>query len=426
MDRGPDRRFARRVRARAAPALLLGLAAVACSGSTSPGETLPPVPSYPPPPLACAGSASPFADHLLVGFSGSDATAERPGFHLRYQYLAGPLAPDADCYRADRTTTAGCGTTWWGTWQWDQLPPGQFVRDFVARAKADGLLPMFTWYVILPASGVAEGAPEVTQAATDVAFMSRYLADFRFFLDQLGADVALVHVEPDFWGYAQHVAIDAGGGAADLAAAVASANPADCGSDPNSIAGLGQCMIRMVRLHAPNALVALHGSAWASGRDCVLNTDPTLDVAAEAATTAAFLSGCGAGGADLVVVDIADRDAGWRAAHGQDTWIGSGAALPNYAQAFTWSRALGGGLALPLLWWQVPVGNTGLPNQVGAWQDDKVERFFGDPGAVAASGAVGMAFGAGNGEQTTPETDRGYLAACAAALAAAGGQPLCP
>jgi hypothetical protein len=37
-----------------------------------------------------------------------------------------------------------------------------------------------------------------------------------------------------------------------------------------------------------------------------------------------------------------------------------------------------------------------------------------------------MAFGAGEGSQTTPESDGGYLAACAAALDAAGGQPLCP
>ncbi len=37
-----------------------------------------------------------------------------------------------------------------------------------------------------------------------------------------------------------------------------------------------------------------------------------------------------------------------------------------------------------------------------------------------------MAFGSGESAQTTPETDGGYLAACAATLETAGGQPLCP
>lgn len=409
---------------RAGAALALA-AAFGCS-SPSPSELpLPPVPSYSPP-LACGGTQPPFADHLLIGFSGTDATAAKPGFDLRYLYLAGPVAPSADCYRTDRTNAVGCGSTWWGTWQWDQLPPGQYVRDFIATAEGDGHLPMFTWYLILPASGVTEGKPEVTQAATDAAFMKSYLDDFRFFLDQLGTHRALVHVEPDFWGYAQHAAIDAGVGASGLPAAVASANPTDCGAEPDTIAGLGRCTIRMVRLHAPNALVALHGSGWASKFDCILNTDPGLDVAAKAGSTATFLTDCGASGSDLVVVDIADRDAGWRAAHGQQTWIGTGTTLPSYAQVFKWSKALADGVGVPLLFWQVPVGNTGLADVTGAWQDNKVQAFFSDPAALVAGGAIGVAFGAGDGEQTTPETDRGYLAACAAALSTAGGLPLCP
>jgi hypothetical protein len=43
---------------------------------------------------------------------------------------------------------------------------------------------------------------------------------------------------------------------------------------------------------------------------------------------------------------------------------------------------------------------------------------------VAAGGAAGMAFGAGEECQTTPESDGGHLAARAKALATAGGQPL--
>jgi hypothetical protein len=284
---------------------------------------------------------------------------------------------------------------------------------------------MLTYYVILPASGVAEGTAEVTQAATDAAFMARYLADFRFLLRQIGTAPAIVHVEPDFWGYAQAAARAASTGATGLSAAVASANPTDCGAQPNTVAGLGACMLAMTRSYAPNALFALHGSPWGTGFDCVSNTSPTLDVAAEARKTADFLTAC-APTADLFVVDIADRDAGWRQAQGQDRWINPTATLPSYAQAFRWSRALADQAGRPLLWWQVPVGNTSLPDAAGAWRDNKVEYFFAHPDRVAASGAIGVAFGAGAGGMTTPESDRGYLWRCAAALESAGGQPLCP
>jgi hypothetical protein len=384
----------------------------------------PPVPSYDAA-LACSGTAGAGFSRLAVGFSGSDVTAAKPGFALRYEYIAGPLAPDPACLSQARTNALGCGTQWWGTWQDLSLPPGQFVRDFVSGAASDGLVPMFTYYVILQASGVAEGTAEATQAANDPSFMPRYLADFQFLLRQIGSAPAIVHVEPDFWGYAQLAAAAKGVPPSGLPARVASADPADCGSLENSIAGLGQCFVELARTYAPSAKIGLHGSAWATNFDCVLNTDPGLDVAAEAANTADFLAAC-APGADLVVVDLADRDAGYYATQDRHTWLdATDATLPSFAQAFRWSRALSTRVGKPLLWWQLPVGNTGLPDVSGAWWDNRVEYFFAHPGRVAASGAVGMAFGAGAQGQTTPESDGGYLWDCAAALSAAGGQPLC-
>jgi hypothetical protein len=371
--------------------------------------------------LACTGAVGAGFSTLQIGFAGSDSTAAKPGFDLRYTYIAGPLAPDPGCLST--TTATRCGTQWWGTWQWDQDPPGQYVRDFVAGAAADGLLPMITYYVILPASGVVEGTAEATEAATDPAFMTSYLADFRFLLRQIGSAPAIVHVEPDFWGYAQRAA--GSGPPSGLAAAVASANPTDCGGQANTFAGLGSCLVAMARTYAPAAKIALHGSAWATNLDCVTNTDPGLDVAAEARKTADFLTAA-APGADLVVVDMADRDAGYYASIARRTWLdATDRTLPTFTQAFRWSRALAERAGKPLLWWQLPVGNTGLADVSGAWQDNRVEYFFAHPDRVAGSGAVGIAFGAGASGQTTPESDGGYLRACAAALGAVGGQPLC-
>jgi hypothetical protein len=386
---------------------------------------------YPPGPLPCAGKAAPFATALQLGYSGDLATVGTTGFALRYQYLAGELAPDPGCLSPSRPNAVGCGTAWWGTWQWDALPPGQFVASFADATSAAGLRPMFTYYVLLPAAqarlGIAEGTPEATLEASDVAFMTAYLDDFRFFLRKLGTRPALIHVEPDFWGYAQQAARAAATDAHGLAAAVASANPADCAGQENSIAGLGRCLVAMVRSHAPNALVSLHASAWASGFDCVSNTMASLDVAAEARKTADFLAACGAGGADLVTFDISDRDAGWYATQGRNSWLdATDLALPTFAQAFRWSAALTARLGLSGLWWQVPLGNRDLPNRCDAWQDNKLDYFLDHPDRVAASGAVGVAFGAGATCQTSPQTDGGRLVARAKALLAAGGQPLCP
>ena len=403
--------------------LAVALAAAGCEGPRLDASTvLQPIPAYALP--AYTLDPAPLATTLLVGFAGSAAGLTRPGFHLRYQYIAGVDAPNADCLAPGRAKAEGCGTAWWGAWQYDQDPPGAFVRGFVADTETAGLVPMLTYYMILPASGVAEGAPEVTQAATDPYFLRRYLNDFRFLLRQIGCHRALVHLEPDFWGYAQHAAIRAGGTAATLPAPVRIANPVDCAGEADTVAGLGRCMVTMVRKWAPNARVGLHASGWASGFDCILNRDASLDVAARARETADFLDPAGAASSDFVVVDIADRDAGWRQSAGRDTWINPTGALPSYAQAFTWSRALADRAGKPLLWWQVPVGNMSLPDQPNAWKDNKVEYFFGHPGDVVASGAIGMAFGAGASGQTTPETDGGLLWALAAALHSAGGHPL--
>lgn len=402
---------------------LLAASLAACGGGAAP--------PVPPTPLRCAGTAPALPDRLQVGYAGDLGAVGSGGFHLRYQYLAGVLAPEPACLDLARPRAAGCGTAWWGTWQWDQEPPGRFVPGFVTPTAAAGLRPMFTYYLLLPAAqdrlGIAEGTQEVTVAARNRAFMAAYLADFRFFLQRLGSAPAVVHVEPDLWGYAQHAARAAGVDAHGLPAEVPLANPTDCAAAEATVAGLGRCMISMVRTYAPNALVSLHGSAWASGFDCVSNDQASLDVAAEARKTADFLLAAGSACADLVVVDLSDRDAGWYETQGRDAWLDpADAALPTFAQAFAWSRALAERAGRRVLWWQLPVGNMSLPNACGAWQDNKLDYFFDHPDRVAASGAAGMLFGSGATCQTSPETDGGHLAARAAALAAAGGQPLAP
>ena len=55
-----------------------------------------------------------------------------------------------------------------------------------------------------------------------------------------------------------------------------------------------------------------------------------------------------------------------------------------------------------------------------------MDYFFGHTADLAASHAIGMAFGAGEGQQTTPESDGGNLVSKLNAYAASGGQAYCP
>jgi hypothetical protein len=299
---------------------------------------------------------------------------------------------------------------------------------------------MFTYYEILQTadatfSGFQEGPAEATQAATSVALMTRYYADWRFLLQRIGQSKALLHIEPDFWGYARQA-----GSPTTLAAAVASANATDCASLPNTIAGMGQCMIAMTRKYAPNALVGLSASAW----NVASNTSSTVDVTVDAKSAAAFLAACGQSTADFVVVETSDRDAGYyQVVESVDNWWNpANATLPDFQQDLTWIKALTEALGTPALYWQTPLGNAAQNNTANHYQDNRVDYFFGGSAAqpesaapvtvpahwsdLAAAHVIGVAFGAGAGDQTMPDGDGGNLAAKTKAYVASGGQTLCP
>ena len=111
----------------------------------------------------------------------------------------------------------------------------------------------------------------------------------------------------------------------------------------------------------------------------------------------------------------------------RDTWWDAAdARLPHFAQALRWAQALSARMGKPHLWWQVPVGNLGLPNTPGRWKDNRVETLMARPAEVARAHGLGVAFGEGAGDQTTPQQDDGVLYRLVQALASAGGQPACP
>ena len=368
---------------------------------------------------------------MLVGATMADASATAAPWDFRYLYIAGGLMDSSNVCSSCATSctsggvtcaSSGPGCAWWGCWQWDQQPPGQYARDFVAKAQGNGQIPMITYDVLLQASGVAEGTAEATQAATNVAFMTRYFSDWRLLLQAIGSSTAFLHIEPDFWGYAQQASSNA-----HAAAAVASANPTDCASQENSIAGMGRCMIAMARKYAPNALVGLHASSWSTGVDVAYNKQSSLNVAGEAQKTAAFLTACGADVSDFVVVEASDRDAGYYDSLGKPHWWdATNTTLPTFHQDFAWLKALAEAANKPLFEWQIPVGNMSLANTWNAWRDNRVDYFFAHMDELAAAHVFAVGYGAGATGMTTPESDSGHVIAKDQAYVSGGGQPFCP
>ncbi|MGZ3457624.1 MAG: hypothetical protein ACXU86_03870 [Archangium sp.] len=371
-------------------------------------------------------------DHVLVGAQTDSTVAGQAPFEIRYIYLAGGLFDSPQpCTSCLSCTSAGqscsnsnpnaCG--WWGCWQSDQVPPGLYLRDFLSQTINLGQIPMLTYYEILQTSGGVEGSQEVTKTQ-NASLMQRYYNDWRFVLQQIGSATVFLHIEPDFWSYAQHVNTNPH----MIPSAVASANPTDCANIENTIAGMGRCMIAMARKYAPNARIGLHASAWATNVDAMMNTSTSLDVGAEARKVGNFLIECGGATGDFVVVETSDRDAQWyQVAMGQNHWWdATNAKLPNFTQAFTWAKALSEWMNLPNLWWQVPVGNMSQAGYTQHWQDNRLDYFFDHPDQVAAAHGLGMIFGAGQQAQTSPSTDSSHLVTRVNAYFYNGGQRACP
>jgi hypothetical protein len=385
---------------------------------------------------ACIGSAflaSLGKDTVLVGGSMADSTAAKAPFDGRYMYLSGGLfdgtAPCTSCASGCTTGGTSCANTagcaWWGCWQYDQDPPGQYAISFISvnEKASPKQLPMFTYYEELQASGLGEGTAQVA-GINDAAFLARYLADWRFLLQKIGTHPALLHIEPDFWGYVEQLNADPRA----VPAKVTTANATDCAGYENSAAGLAACMIHMVRLYAPSAKVGLHASAWGTKMDVFGNSDAKLDVVGEAKKMVTFLTALGAKNGDFIVIDPSDRDAGYyEVIQKRNTWWdATNATLPNFRQAFTWTKAVTEGLGLPAIYWQIPVGNMSLDNTNLRYKDNRLDYFFAHMDEVAAAHIAGLFFGAGADGPTTPESDGGNLVAKTVAYRNAGGMKVCP
>lgn len=368
-------------------------------------------------------------DTLMIGGSMDDASFGAAPFDIRYAYVAGGVpeqGPCASCATGCIVDGQSCdnnnGCSWWGCWQYDQDPPGRYVADLVQETAAAGGIPMVTYYIWFTVSGYLEGAPEI-EALTDGDRVASLLADFRFLCQVMAEDPslpALLHIEPDLWGYGHQYDEDPGAVPVALGATVDWAAPV-CAGLPDSLDGFARCMLRIAREEAPNVLVGFHASSWAAGHHVTANEDPGFDVAGHAVASAAFLSALGATEADFIGVEMSDRDA----AYNGRWWDDSNGTLPNFHQALSWVESLGQELELAPLWWQVPYGQMALENSCDRYQDNRVAYVFDHADEFADAGSLGVAFGAGATCMTTPATDDGHFQDRAIQYYQGSRPPLC-
>jgi hypothetical protein len=273
---------------------------------------------------------------------------------------------------------------------------GTFVNILSDSADAHGVTPMYTLYAMASnGDGNLSGL-----AQTD--FMTAYWQGVRLLFQRIAVfgKPALVHVEPDFWAYAQQMS----GGDPSKTRVLVSGLVPECASLTDDLAGLGHCILQLGRTLAPRAVIGFHASRWA-GTPAAMVT---------------FLRAVGAADADVIVQDMLDRDAGCFEAHtdpncqrndGPWYWDEGNQTSPNFHDYLSWAKAIGDGLGKPILWWQVPFGvpSATMGGTAGHYRDNRVHYIFNHLSEFVAAGGLGVTFGTGAGNQTYITSDGGQF-----------------
>jgi hypothetical protein len=323
--------------------------ALAGTNTASASSAPPPLPTRWPQTLQLGLADSP---------GGAPALHKVAPFGFRYQYLAGGV-------------NTGQG---WSTWN----PNGSFVTRYERESWAAGVIPVFTYYMLLQSKPAGGDEATVDLAhLRDPTVMRAYWADVRLFFKRAhSAKTVVLHVEPDLWGYLEQ------------ANAVALAS------------SFAQEFVRLRNELAPNVVLAYHMSGWGTKHDIVYEKPPAATVRAYAAKSAAFYRALHAH-FDIAFEDFSDRDAGFYAVQqgNPKTWFKPADFARHLLYAKTFVQLAG----VRMVAWQIPLGNTVMRAMNNTWdhfRDNRVQWLLG-PGsrahlqAYVAAGFAGFLFGRG-------------------------------
>jgi hypothetical protein len=315
---------------------------------------------------------------------GAAALRREAPFKFRYQYLAGGV-------------NTGSG---WSTWN----PNGTFVSLYINESAAHHIVPVFTYYMVrqsLPGKNNGDELKADLGNLDNASTMRSLLVDLKLFFQRAGATKrrAVLHLEPDLWGYAEQAA--KGNDASTVPALVSAAGMPELAGLPDTAAGFAQAVKRLRDRYAPKVLLAYHLSVWGTKVDIGLSDPPPAQVRALGQKAAAFYRSLHTK-FDLSFAEFSDRDAGFKEkiyGDGGASWWNAGDFARNVHFLSTYSRAAHQRIAM----WQIPLGNTEMRAENNTWghyQDNRVQWLLGKHSAkhlkaYRKAGVIAFLFGGG-------------------------------
>lgn len=316
---------------------------------------------------------------------GAAAMKRTAPFAFRYQYLAGGA-------------NTGSG---WATWNTN----GDFARFYIEDSVANGIIPVFTYYMLLQSSpgGGSESAANFTNL-NNTATMTAYYNDLALFFQKAGVfagQKVVLHVEPDLWGYMQQRSTN--DDAKTVPAKVSETGIPLLAGLPSNVSGYARAIVKLRDTYAPNVILGYHISVWGTSIDIALSNPPDAQVDALGGRAAAFYNSLGAT-FDIVFAEFSDRDSGfYQYVYGDSGRSWWDAADFGRHVRFLSRFSLVAGKRIVL--WQIPLGNTLMRaqnNSTGHYQDNRPEWLLNEPArthltAYRDAGVVAFLFGGGGG-----------------------------
>ncbi len=332
---------------------------------------------------------------------------------------------------------------WVNNWGYSSYD-GSWGLGYLRETDQQGYLPAIQYYQLVAEAGGGEA--QTLQKVQSASTMSSYFGDFKILMQRVKdfGKPTLVLLEADGVGFLEQQS----GGNANTYAAIAASGVPELAGLPNTVAGFGLAFLQLRKsVGANNAILGMHVSAWASGKD-IASYNVTDPLQPEVDKVAGFLGPLGLAANvtgsqyDVLVGDPLDRDADYyRVVQGQDkTWDTSDGASVNsrsFNRYAEWLHLWNTKTSKRWVLWQIPLGNSNHKNvwnnggSAEGYKDNRPEYFFGTGNTAhlekfAGSGVLALLFGAGASGQSSYQNDtysdgQLFMKSRAGALLNAGG-----
>jgi hypothetical protein len=383
---------------------LFSLSVMACSGATDPTS---PTASTEQPLAASSASGvvpSGLPGRVLVGLfeDSGQAWMKNSGaqWDVRYRYFT---------------------KNWVNNWGWSPYD-GSWGLGYLQESAQQGYVPAVQYYQLFGEAGGSESA--TLQKVQNPSTMLSYFGDFKILMQRVKdfGKPTLVLLEADAVGFLEQQSKDD----PNAYAAIAASGMPELASLPNTVAGFGLAFLKLKQaVGASNAILGLHVSAWASGKDIAAYNvsdalGPEVDKVYRFLAPMGLTSNVTGTQYDVLVGDPLDRDADYyRVVQGSDrTWDPSDTAsisTRSFNRYAEWLRLWNQKAAKRWVLWQIPLGNSNhknVWNNGGAaegYKDNRPEYFFANGTAhltkFADAGVISLLFGAGAGGQSSYQND---------------------